>query len=66
MDGVREAFQVFLFYRSFIKVSEHNANTVNPDQTPRSAASVRVFVVCQCPFYGTLGLYGLLVLRILL
>ena len=30
-------------------------NDADPDQTSRSA----VYIVCQCPFYGTLGVNGL-------
>ena len=36
-----------------------NANSVDPDQTPHSAASDWVHIVCQCPIYGTLGTNGL-------
>ena len=43
-----------------IILSELNANSEVPDQTPRSAASDLVYTVCQCPFYGTLGLNGLI------
>ena len=38
------------------------ANSVDADQTPRSAASdlglhclIWVYTACHCPFYGTLG-----------
>ena len=38
-----------------------NANNVDPDQTPFSAASnlIWIYNVCQCPFYATLGINGL-------
>ena len=29
-------------------------NSVDPGQTPRSAASDWFFTVCKCPFYGSL------------
>ena len=35
------------------------AYCVDPDQTPRFAASDRVFTVCKCPFLGTLSIKGL-------
>ena len=46
----------FLFLPSFLKLSVFNANSVDPDQTPRVAASDLGLNVCQCPFNGTLGL----------
>ena len=38
-----------------------NVNSVNTDLTPRSAASElgRVYIVCKCFFYMTLGINGL-------
>ena len=46
--GLRLDFLITMFYRNSLS----NANSVDPDQTPRSA-------VCQCPFYGTLNINGL-------
>ena len=43
----------------FLEISVFNANRVDPDQTPRSAASDLDLSVCQCPFYGMLGIHGL-------
>ena len=43
----------------FIEITVLNANSVDPDQTPRSTASDLGLHCCQCPFYGTLGLNGL-------
>ena len=43
----------------FLEIFEHNANSVDPDQRPHSVASDLCQTVCQSPFYGTLGLYGL-------
>ena len=37
---------------------EFNANSVDPDQMQHSAASDLGYTVCQCPFYGMLGLNG--------
>ena len=42
----------------FIEIPIFNANSVDPDQTPRSAASDLCLHVCQCPFHGTLGING--------
>ena len=36
-----------------------NANSVDPDQTPRCAMSDLGLHVCQCPIYGALGINGL-------
>ena len=47
----------FLFFPCFNKSPLLNANNVDPDQTPRSAASD---LVCRCPFYGTLGINELI------
>ena len=43
----------------FIEMSVINANSVDPDQSPRSVALIWVYTVCQCPIYGTLGINGL-------
>ena len=37
----------------------NNANSVDPDKTPRSAVSDLGLHCCQCPFHGTPGLNGL-------
>ena len=39
----------------FIEIPVFNANSVDPDQTLHW-----VYTVCQCPFYGTLGINGLI------
>ena len=43
----------------FIGISVFNADSVDPDQTPRYAAS-DPGQHCQCSFYGTLGINGLI------
>ena len=43
----------------FTEVRTFNANSVDPDQTPRSVASDPE-LHCQCPFYGTPGINGLI------
>ena len=48
----------FIFVFSIVIFIENpalNACNVDPDQTPR----FWVYTVCQCPFYGTLGMNGL-------
>ena len=40
----------------FTDIPLFNANSVDPDQTPRL---IWVYAVCQCPFYGKLDLNGL-------
>ena len=52
----RRGVWIVLLLPCFIEFSVFDANSVDRDQTPRSAASD---TVCQCPFYGTLGLNGL-------
>ena len=42
----------------FAGISELNANSTDPDQTSISVV-ISVYTVCQCPFYGMLGLNGL-------
>ena len=49
----------FFILPCFVENPVFQANSVDPDQTPRSAASDLVCTVCQCPFYGTLGINGL-------
>ena len=50
-------FIIIIFCRNSLNF---NANSVDPNQMPHSAASDLVYTVCQCPFYGMLGLYGLI------
>ena len=40
----------------YYKNHELNANSVDPDQTPLSAALIWVYTVCQCPFYRVLDI----------
>ena len=49
----------FLLLPSCFEIPVLNANSVDPDRTPRSAASGQVYTFCQCRFYGTLGINGL-------
>ena len=51
---------LFLSLPCFIETDACNSNSVDPDQTPRSAASDLDLTVCQCPFHGTPGINGLL------
>ena len=46
---------LFLLLSCFVEMPELNANSVEPDHTPRT---LWVYTVCQCPFYGKLGLNG--------
>ena len=46
----------FYSYLVFIEIPVLNANSVEPDQTPQSAASDLGLDCCKFPFYGTLGL----------
>ena len=47
----------FLLLSCFVEISEFYAKSVDPDQTPRSAASdLGLHYLFQCPFYGTPGL----------
>ena len=48
-----------LSFLCFIEIPVFNVNSVDLDQTSRSAASDLDLHVCQRPFYGTLGLNGL-------
>ena len=43
----------------FVEIPERNANSVDPDQTPRSAASDQRLHCLPLSFYRTLGLNGL-------
>ena len=52
-----------LLLSCFVEIPELNANDVDPDQMPHSAASDFGLPVCKCPFYGMLGLNGLMVCR---
>ena len=54
---IRGVLLVFIIVM-FVEISELHANSVDPDQMPHSVAS-DLDLHCQCPFYGTLGLYGL-------
>ena len=54
--GCLVSFLVLLF---IIEISAFNANSLDPDQMPRSAASELGLTVFQYPFCGTLGINGL-------
>ena len=49
---------LFFIITMFAGISELNANSTDPDQTSISVV-ISVYTVCQCPFYGMLGLNGL-------
>ena len=50
----------FVLLSCFVEISGLNTNSVDPDQMPHSAASDLGYSVCQCPFYGMLGLNRLI------
>ena len=57
----RRSVWLLLFLPSSIKIHAFIANSVDPDQMLHSAASrmqhlIQVYPVCQCPFYGMLGI----------
>ena len=49
----------FLLSSCFVEISELNANSADPDQTPRNAASALGLHCLSMSFYRTLGLNGL-------
>ena len=51
---------MFFLLSCFVKNSELNANSEDPDQTPRSAASDLGLLCLPMSFYGTSGLNGLI------
>ena len=48
----------FLLLKSYKEIPVFNANSVDPDQTPRSAACDLGLHCLQCPFYWALGING--------
>ena len=46
----------FLSLPYFTEMCAFNINSVDPDQTLQNATCDLVYTVCQCPFYGTLGI----------
>ena len=54
----------------FIEISEHNANSVNPDQTPRSAASdlglhcLAMSISCGARLKGVKWLFFILIFTV--
>ena len=52
-------YDKFLLLSCFVEISELNANSVDPDQGPRSAASDLGLHCLPCAFYGTPGFNGL-------
>ena len=58
-EGISVFFSLFFYYH-VLEISVSNANSVDPDRTPRSAASDLGLHCLQMPlFYGTLGRNGL-------
>ena len=53
-----EGLSGYFLFVCFIEFPVFDANSVDPDQTPHSAAS-DLGLHCRCPFYGTLGINGL-------
>ena len=56
----RSLVSFFLLLPCFIEIPVFYANSVDPDQTPRLWRLIWICTVCQCSFYGTLGLDGLM------
>ena len=54
-----KGYLVRFFYYYFIEIPVFNANSVDPDQTPRSAASDLGLHCLPLSLYGTLGSNGL-------
>ena len=52
----RRGVWLFLLLPCFIETPLFNANSIDPDQTPRSVASDLELHGLQIPFYGTLGI----------
>ena len=52
----RRSVWLFLLLPCFIETPLFNANSRDPDQTPRSAASDLELHGLQIPFYGMLGI----------
>ena len=44
----------------FTEIPAFNANSVDPDQTPRSMTSNLGYTVCKFPLYRMLGINGLM------
>ena len=49
----------FFYHNLILWNAVFTANSVDPDQTPHSAASDLVYTVCQCSFYEPQGKNGL-------
>ena len=61
--NIRDVWLVFFFFfflllPYFVEISVLNANSIDPDQTPRSAAS-DLGLHYQCLFWETPGINGL-------
>ena len=54
---------LLLLLSCFVEIAEVNANSVDPNQTPRSAASDQGLYFLPLSLLGTLGLNGLSHLR---
>ena len=52
---------LFLLLPCLISIPDQNANRVDPDQTPRYAASDLGQHCLPIPFYGTLGINGFMI-----
>ena len=57
-SSIRGVWLVFIIL-CLTEIPVFNANSVDPDQAPSSVAS-DLGLHCQCPFYGMLGLNGLI------
>ena len=55
----RRGVSLVLFVVCFIKMPVFNANSVDPDQIRVMRRLIWAYTVCQCPFYGRLGIKGL-------
>ena len=50
--SIRRGLWLVLIISMFIEIPVFNANSVDPDQTPRYARLIWVYTVCNCPFMG--------------
>ena len=67
VSGIEPSLSSCLFILPcFIEVPVFIVNNIDPDHTPRSAASdlglIWVYTFSQCPFYERLGINGLILL----
>ena len=59
MSSKRGVFVSFLLLPWLTEIPELNANSEDPDQSPRSVL-IWVYAICQCHFYAKAGINGLI------